>query len=139
MICRTRRARPRRGAAAIEMAMIAPFLTLAALGALDYGLCLRAAAAVTECARSGASAATDPAVGATTLSSAATTAAQAAAVDLNVAPTIAVTSGTDSEGLNYVEVKATYTFNGVIGGPTGLSSVTIVRKARMVRNPNSGS
>lgn len=141
MIRNSRRARGRRGTAAVEMAMVAPFLTLAALGTVDYGLCLRTASAVTECARSGASVAVDPSVGTANLSAEARDAAKAAAADFdpNDLPTFSVATGTDAEGMSYVEVTATYTFHGPVGGPTGLPSVQIVRKVRMMCNAGAGS
>ncbi|MDG3004753.1 TadE/TadG family type IV pilus assembly protein [Paludisphaera mucosa] len=133
------RRRSRRGAAAVELAVLLPFLTLASLGAVDFGLAFRCVAAVTDCARSGAAAAIDPAVGAAGLDAAIRAAAAGAAADLDVAPTVSWAAGQDAEGLDYVEVTATYEYHGIVGSLSGLSSATIARTVRMMRAPLSGS
>lgn len=113
MMTRGKRRRDDRGAAAVELALLLPFACAAGLAAVNSGLALRCAAAVAECARSGATAAIDPDVGDAALEAAIRATAEAAAADLDSAPTITIGLGTDAEGFAYVDVTASYTFHGL--------------------------
>lgn len=139
MLAGGRRFRRRQGAAAVELALLLPPLCFSVLVAVDIGRCFQCASAVTERARNGAAAALAADVGPTGLDKAIRDGADAASADLPPPrPPITWTSGTDSEGLSYIEVTATYTYVGIVGDLWGFTSATIVRTVRMPRPPIPG-
>ena len=110
----------RRGVAAVEFALILPFLCILLLGAVDFSRVFYHYITVTNCARNGALWASDPyantALGVVTSSTtwspyANVTAAALADSNLNPTPTvIGPTSGTDGSGNTTMSVTVSYTF-----------------------------
>ena len=125
--------RPRRAAATVELAILAPLLAfLIAVGA-DYSRVFFHAQVVANCARNGALyGCADPthAANADGISAA----ALADAGDLSPAPTITSTTGTDADG-NYVEVTASYTFQTLLNYPGIPTTTGVTRTVRMRVSP----
>jgi Flp pilus assembly protein TadG len=124
---------PRRAAATVELAILAPVLAFLCVVAADYSRLFFHAQVVANCARNGALyGCADPTHSANT--SGISTAGLADATDLSPAPTISSTTGTDADG-NYVEVTASYTFNTVLNYPGIPSATTVTRTVRMRVSP----
>jgi Flp pilus assembly protein TadG len=130
--------RPRRGAAAVEMAILLPVLVFILVAATDFARVCRDFTIVTWSARDGAL------YGCTSTTTSTDTAgiqsaAQADASDLSPLPTISSTTGsdTDSKGstYTYVEVTASYTFTTFARIPGIPSSVSLSRTVRMQVQP----
>jgi Flp pilus assembly protein TadG len=127
---RTRRGR-RTGTAAAELALLAPFLALLFIGAVDYGRIFYYSITLENCARNGALYASDPVASAESSYTSLTKAAVADAPNLSPAPDVSSASGTDSAGHAYVEVTATYTFKTLTHYPGIPAATTISRTVRM--------
>lgn len=127
------------GMAAVEMAVLLPLFCLVALGAVDFALLFRRATIVLECAASGAAAGTalgpSATVAARNLTILAAVNDYANVAELDPVPSATWSSGTDSEGIPYVEVVATYTPDGSIGAIWSSGTTPIVRKIRMMTTP----
>jgi Flp pilus assembly protein TadG len=121
--------RPRRGAAAVEFAVLLPFLVFMFVVAVDWARIFYYAIAVENCARNGAlymsqaqsaktisSPYTDSALVNlyATATSPVTAAALADAPDLTPTPTVTSTTGIDGNG-SYVEVTVSYPFQTMSG------------------------
>jgi Flp pilus assembly protein TadG len=125
----------RRGAAAVELAFLVPFLAFLFVIAVDYSRIFYASLTVANCARNGAI------FGSQDKTSAVDTAgiAAAAAVDAsNLDPKLLnVSSATDS-GLNptYVDVTVTYPFRTITNWLTS-GTTTITRTVRMKVVPDT--
>ncbi|MHC5540094.1 TadE family protein [Singulisphaera rosea] len=130
-----RRRRKSRGAAAVELAMLLPFLCYACIATVDFGRVFSDLIKVNNCARNGALFAADPAFASSTNFASAQDAALADASGMSPAPTVSSTSGTDASGNQYVEVTVTYTFQSLTAYPGIPSSVTLTRKVRMMKTP----
>jgi Flp pilus assembly protein TadG len=134
------RGRGRRGAAAVEFALLLPFLTVFLLGTIDFARLFYHYITISNCARNGALWASDPyanpALG--TVTSATTqspyadvTAAALADSNLSPTPTVsAIASGTDSAGNVTKGVTVNYTFT-PFSKYLGMSSVAISREVWM--------
>jgi Flp pilus assembly protein TadG len=127
---RDRARSPRQGAAAVELALLLPFLAFLFLIGVDFARAFRNQLVVTNCARNGAIyASTDP------THAVDTTGIQAAALvdapDLNPTPNVSSTTGTDASGNPYVQVTVTWSFL-TFGSYSGLSDpITISRTVQM--------
>src|SRR5690348_11329826 len=88
--------RERRGAAMAELAILLPFLCFFGVGAVDYARAFSCAVVVANCARNGATWASDPNATTDTPYTNLTDAALADAGGLSPAPTVTSASGTDS-------------------------------------------
>lgn len=125
----------RRGAAAVELAILLPFIALMFVGAVDFARVYYCSQTVESCARSGALYASgiawrDPAVSAEQAAKDAAV-AEGTSLDPPLQPTD-VTVATDDTG---VTVTVTYTFQGLTSYP-GLSGAFVVqRSVRMVTAP----
>jgi Flp pilus assembly protein TadG len=117
----TRRGKDRRGAAAVEFAILLPCLTLILLGAVDFSRLFYDYITITNCARNGAIWASDPyantllgVVTTSTTQSPYASVTAASLADSNLSPTPTVTdppiTGTDSAGNATRSVTVSYTF-----------------------------
>ena len=150
-----RRTRPRRGAAAVEFAVLLPFLAFMFVIAVDWARIFYYAIAVENCARNGAlymsqqqsakviaTPYTDSGYVNLYASSAnpVQSAALADAPDLTPTPGVTSTSGSDGNGA-YVEVTVSYTFRTMSGFSVGNflmpSSTDVTRTVRMYVPPES--
>jgi Flp pilus assembly protein TadG len=128
----------RRGVAAVELAVLLPFLLFIFVAAVDFGRIFYYEVAVTNCARSGAL------YGSTDATHAADaqgiqTAAKAEAPELTSVLSVSSTTGTDSAGNPFVAVKVTYPFHTISNFPGIPSSATVSRTVQMRVNPNTWS
>jgi Flp pilus assembly protein TadG len=145
----------RRGAATVELAVLLPFLAFMFVIAVDWARIFYYSITVTNCARNGAmylslqqSAATTTAPytdsGLVNLyinsTNPVSDAALADAPDLQPAPTVTSTSGTDTNG-SYIEVTVSYSFrtisNFAIGSLTVPANTNVTRTVRMYVPPDS--
>ena len=127
-----RRARSRPGVAAMEFAVLLPFLVTMAFGIVDFCRLFYCSVIVTDCAMNGAIYSSQ--VASPTANSPyanVTAAAQAESGDLPIQPTISSAAITDSDGHAAITVTATYTFTTAFPYPFIPSSVTISRTVQM--------
>jgi Flp pilus assembly protein TadG len=119
----------RRGAAAVEFAILLPFLAFILVVAVDFSRVYYDTQILNTCARNGALyGCNDPATAADTTGI--QNAALADASNLTPTPTVTSTTGTDAAG-PYVEVTVSYTFTTLTNYP-GIPSVSnLSRKVRM--------
>jgi Flp pilus assembly protein TadG len=123
--------RTRRGAAAVELAMLLPMLTLLVVICCDFGRLFYAYQTVTNCACNGAMWLSDPVVQSTSKYASLNAAAMADATNLDpTALAVSSTSGNDAAGNPYVEVTVTYQFK-MITSYLGFTTQTITRTVRM--------
>jgi Flp pilus assembly protein TadG len=128
----TRRARPRRrGAATVELALLAPFLAFLFVIATDYARIFYYSVTVANCARNGALYGADPFAATESPYASIEEAAQADASNLNPLPSVTSSSGTDSSGQRYVEVTVHYTFHTLTKYPGVPDTVALTRTVRM--------
>jgi Flp pilus assembly protein TadG len=125
----TLRAARRQGAAAVELALLLPFLAFILVVTIDFSRIYYAALILNNCAPNGALYACDNPT-ASTDTAGIKTAALADAPNLNPAPTVSSTTGSNSEG-SYVAVTVSYPFQTITNYPGILSTVNLVRKVRM--------
>ena len=124
---------PRRAAATVELAILAPILAFVIAVGADYSRVFFQAQVVANCARNGALyGCADPAHAANT--SGISAAALSDASDLSPAPTISSTTGSDADG-NYVKVTATYTFHTLLNYPGVPTATTVTQTVRMRVSP----
>jgi Flp pilus assembly protein TadG len=121
---------PRRGAAAVEFAVLLPFLCFAFVAAVDYARVFYYSIAVSNCARNGAL--YGSADQAHALDSAGiTAAARVDAINLDLTQ-VGVTSSTDSStSPTYVEVSVTYPFTTIVHYPGIPGQTSLNRTVRM--------
>lgn len=126
-----RRRRFRRGSAAVELAVLLPFLAFIFVIAIDYGRVFYFSLTVENCARAGALYGSDPIAAAQSPYTSIQQAALAEAPNLTPAPTITSTKGTDASSNPYVEVTAAWTFNSITSFPGVPTATTLRRTVRM--------
>jgi Flp pilus assembly protein TadG len=127
----TRRAPAKRaGVAAVELAVLLPFLAFLFVIAVDWGRIFYYSVTVTNCARNGALWGVDPYTTTQSAYSNVTDAALADAPNLSPAPSVTSTTGTDSNG-NYFECTVTYNFTTITNFPGVPSNNSIVRTVRV--------
>jgi Flp pilus assembly protein TadG len=128
---------PRRlGAAAVELAVLAPFLAFLCVIAADWARLLYFSVEVNDCAKSGALYASDPTYAAQSRYATVTDAAMAEATEL--AATATVTSGqTTVSGTAYVTVTVAVPFKTITNFPGVPSSQTVSRTVMMRSAPQS--
>ena len=157
MLCRTRkrRRRSRPGVAAVEFAVLLPFIAFMFVIAIDWARIFYYSIAVRNCARNGALYMSQQQSAATTdapytdsgyvnlyVNSAnpVTAAALADASNLTPTPTVTSTSGSDTYG-PYVEVTVSYPFQTVTNFSVGIfgvpSSTNVTSTVRMYVPPES--
>ena len=131
----TRARHRRRGAAAVEMALILPFLCLVTGITIDYSLLFYQWTTIATCAYNGACyASLNPSAS----SSAVTSAALVDASNLtNPAPTVgSPTFSTDSSGNSFVAVTVSYTYTAHFNWPALPTSVNLSRSVQIAVRPN---
>lgn len=130
----------RPAAAAAEMALILPILTVLTLAAVDFSRALYAAIIVTGCAHNGALYACDPATQSQSPYANLTEAVQADAAPLSPLPTVgplkycATPNGTYSTApltTGYIEVTVRWTFTTIGTYPGIPQTTTLSRSVRM--------
>src|SRR5947209_2129161 len=121
---------PRRAAAAVELALLLPFLAFIFVAGVDYARIFYYYLGVTNCARSGAlyGSANDTN---STDSAGIQSAAKAEAPDLSAQLTVSSTTGSDSAGNPFVAVTVSYPFKTIAKFPGIPSSATISRTVQM--------
>jgi Flp pilus assembly protein TadG len=131
MLLRTRHAdrQPRRAVAAVELAILLPFLAFLFVVAVDFSRLFFFKVTLINCARNGALYASNP-----NGQSAFTSTQQAALADatnLSSQPQVSSTTGTDADGNPYVEVTVAYTFTSITNFPGVPGSVPLASTIRM--------
>jgi Flp pilus assembly protein TadG len=124
----------RRAAAAVELALLLPWLLFICLAATDFAKVCRVYMIVTWSARDGARYGSSSST-ASTDTNGIQSAAQADAGDLSPLPSISSTTGTDTDSKSktytYVSVTASYTFSTLVPYPGIPSSLTLGRTVKM--------
>ncbi len=132
MICRPSCARRRRsGVAAVELAVLLPFLGFLAVITTDFARIFYYAVTVTNCARNGAVYASDSVQAAQSPYTSVQQAALADASNISPAPNVTATYTTSGNGTNYVDCSVTYTFQTFSNFPGVPNNVNLVRTVRM--------
>jgi Flp pilus assembly protein TadG len=122
--------RRRRGAAAVELAVLLPFLAFCFIVGIDFSRVFYFVQAVQNAAESGALYACQDATTAAN-SDQISTAAKADATNLSPPPTVTSALGTDADGNATVSVTVAYTFKTITNYPGIPSSTTITRTVTM--------
>ncbi len=137
MICRfhPRRDDRRRAAAAVELAILLPFLAFLFVVAVDFCRVFYFSLTLTNCARNGALYASDPVTAAQSPYPTLQAAALADASNLTPQPTVTSTTGVDGGGRSYVEVTATYPFQTITNYPGITNTLLLTRTVRMESSP----
>jgi Flp pilus assembly protein TadG len=136
MLCRSKRNLPgRRGTSVVELAVLLPLLALLFVVAVDYARVFYYSVTLNECARNGALYARDAVAAKESPYTSVEEAALSNASNLDPAPTVTKTNGTDAKGQPYVQVTVTYTFNTLTSYPGVPGSVALSRTVRMHTAP----
>jgi Flp pilus assembly protein TadG len=122
--------------AAVELAVLVPFLVLIFVIGVDWSRIFYYSIIVDNAARNGAIWACDPYSTVKSTYPDITSAALADASDLNPTPSVTSATGTDASGNAYVECTVTYNFKTVSNFPLVPSSTTITRTVRMYSEVN---
>jgi Flp pilus assembly protein TadG len=130
-----RRTAARSGVAAVELAVVLPFLAFLFLIAVDYGRVFYYSQIVENCARNGALYASDPKASNHNLYSTVQDAALADAGNLSPQPTVTSSSGTDATGNPYVQVTVSWQFQTVANYPGIPSTVNLSNTVQMRQAP----
>jgi Flp pilus assembly protein TadG len=120
----------RSGAAAAELALVAPVLVFTTLIAADFARLFYYTVTITSCARNGALYGCLSTANSKNTSQIAT-AAKTDAGSISPTPSVSSSTGTDSNNDPYVAVTVTYTFNTIITYPGIPHTVTISRTVQM--------
>src|SRR5262245_51965203 len=126
-----RSSRSRRGAAAVELAVLLPFLAFLFVIAVDWARVFYFSLVVENCARNGAVFASDPYASVQSPYATLQDAALADAPNLNPKPTVTSVSGVDAAGNRYVDCKVRYVFKTVSNFPGVPKASTVVRTVRV--------
>jgi Flp pilus assembly protein TadG len=121
----------RQAGAAVELAVLLPFLALTAVIALDWARVFYYSVAISNAARQGAIYASDPVAAANSPYADVQQAALADTTNLSPQPTVSSTSGADGAGNPYVEVTVAWTFSTITNYPGVDAPVKISRTVRM--------
>ena len=132
---RRRMSEPRRGAAAVELALLLPLLLFLFVIAVDFSRVFYYSQTITNCAKNGAlygsNLTTDISPYANLQA-----AALADAQSLSPQPTVASSTGTDAAGNNYIQVTVTWPFQSITGFPGMPSALHLSRTVQMRVAPN---
>jgi Flp pilus assembly protein TadG len=129
--CR-RAARPRRGAVAVELALLLPVLAFLFVVAVDFARVSYYYLTITNCARSGAVYACDPFAATQSPYRTVQEAALADALDLTTPPTVEPpVFGSSADGTPFVEVTVTYPFRTFTSYPGVPDTLSLKRTVRM--------
>jgi Flp pilus assembly protein TadG len=132
-----RRARctSRPGTAAVELAILLPFLAFMFVIAVDWARIFYFSQVMENCARQGALYACDPKSPANNLYANVQAAALADASNFNPQPTVTSATGTDAAGNAYVTVTVAWTFKTITGFPGVPNIVNLNRTVQMRQAP----
>lgn len=120
----------RRAAAAVELALMLPLLTLILVISCDFARLYYHYLTITNCARNGALWASDPTTSMYSQYGTVSAAALADASNLSPTPTVTSSNGTDVNGNPTVSVTVSYPFQ-MISSYLGFSSVNLSRTVEM--------
>jgi len=124
-------AKTRRAAAAVELALLLPLLTLLLVISVDFARLYYHYVTITNCARNGAVWLSDPVAQATSKFASVDAAARADATNLDSSKlTVSSKPGVGTDGNPFVEVTVTYQFP-LITSYLGFSAQTLSRTVRM--------
>jgi Flp pilus assembly protein TadG len=127
----------RRGAAAIELAILLPILALMFVFVVDFGRVFYFSQTIENCARAGALYASDDAAPSRQLYANVQDAARAEAPNLSPHPTVpAPVTDIDAAGNAYVRVTCNWTFNTIISFPGVPATRTLSRTVQVRKVPN---
>src|SRR5262245_15796513 len=135
-----RRVRPdRTGVAAVELAILLPFLAYIFVIALDWSRIIYYTVTVNNCARNGALWLSDPYSTMISAYPTLTAAALADASNLSPQPTVQdpPASGVDANGYSYKECTVTYPFQTLTNVPGVPKTTTITRTVRVLTAPKA--
>ena len=121
----------RPGTAAVELAVLLPFLAFMFVLAVDWARIFYFSQVVENCARQGALYASDSKAPANNLYASVQAAALADASNLSPQPTVTSATGTDAAGNAYVTVTVTWTFQTITRFPGVPSIVNLTRTVQM--------
>jgi Flp pilus assembly protein TadG len=121
----------RRGVAAVELAILLPFLAFIFIAAVDFGRIFYYSQVIDNCARQGALYASDPHAPAANLYSTVQDAALADASGLSPQPSVTTANGTDAAGNAYVAVTVTWQFQTIANYPGIPSTTNLSRTVQM--------
>ncbi len=128
---RVRKPSRRPAAAAVELAILLPFLMFICVIATDWARLLHYTITVEACARNGALYAADPVMAAMSPYKSVSEAAMAEAPKLDATATVTTTLTTDSNGSAAVVVKVEVPFKTITDFPGVPSSQTLYRSVQM--------
>jgi len=121
----------RRGVAAVELAVLSPFLMFLFVLAVDYGRIFYSSVTITNCARAGAIYASDPFEQTESPYTSIQQAALAEAPNFTPQPTVSSATGSDAVGDPYVDVTVIGQFQTMTRYPGVPQSTTLRRTIRM--------
>jgi Flp pilus assembly protein TadG len=120
----------RPGAAAVELAVVLPFLMFLFLVTVDWARVFYYSVIINNCARQGAVYASDPVAATQSPYASVTDAALADAPDLQPQPTVSTAGGVDDAGNPYIDVTVNWQFPCITNYPGIGSSVQLSRTVR---------
>jgi len=126
--------RARRGAAAVELAVLLPVVCSIAVGSVIFARWFADSMAVAEGARLGALKGAMTSASKPLDAAAIQTAVLSRAARLETPPEVNVSTGTDAAGKPYVEVEVRATLHPAFPYPGVPDSISVVRKVRMRRS-----
>lgn len=122
----------RSGAAAVELAVLAPILAFLFIIAIDWARVFYFTVTINDCARNGAMFLSDEMM--TTQSQYKTvTEAALAGTNLSPTPTVTTANGSDSSNRPWVECTVTYPFKTITNFPGVPASTTLTKTVRMYK------
>jgi Flp pilus assembly protein TadG len=129
----------RKGVAAVELAVLLPFLVTLFVIALDWGRIIYYTVTVNNCARNGAMWLVDQYSGVTSPYTNLTDAARADAPNLSPLPSVTdpPATGTDANGNSYKECTVTYNFKMITNFPGVNNTTRITRTVRVYPAPQA--
>jgi Flp pilus assembly protein TadG len=133
-----RKLRSRRcGAAAVELAILLPFLVYIFAITIDWTRILYYTLTINNCARNGAIYASDPYSLVISQYPDMTHAAQADAPNLTPPPSVTSANGIDANGYSYVECTVSYVFKTITNIPGVPQNTNISRTVRVYKIPQA--
>jgi Flp pilus assembly protein TadG len=122
----------RAGAAAVELAVLLPFLILISLVTVDWARIFYFSVIIDNCARQGALYESDPVAATQSPYASVTDAALADASDLQPQPAVSTNNGVDEVGNPYIEVTVSWQFSTITNYP-GINSLWIMSRTVRTR------
>lgn len=129
--CKSHLCRARKGSAALELAILLPWLLILFMIVVDFTRIFYFTQTIENCARAGALYASDASTQSQSPYANVTQAALADATNLSPQPTVSSSSGTDGAGNDYVRVTVTWTFNMIMRVPGFAPTRTLTRMVQM--------